>query len=744
MAAKRIYQAAKELDLTSKALVQLLRELGFEVKSHMSVFTEEMAQKVQQRLRAEQEEIRKREEEKQKIQQKAAKRERRRKDKFEKKRRRKKKKKPKGRDYAAEAKRLEEERRRRREELLKSITKEKVTEAVRQTLAKLSQTRKKKKYRREKEEATTEQVRDPNLIQVPEFLSTQELAQRIGVSPTRLIERCFKDLGIMVTLNQRLDFDTISLIAESFGKRAEKISPEVEYEIEEEEEEEEENLVPRPPVVTVMGHVDHGKTTLLDYIRKSNVVAGEVGGITQHIGAYTVETEYGEITFIDTPGHRAFTAMRARGAQVTDIVVLVVDWKDGVMPQTEEAISHARAAGVPIIVAINKMDLPGASTDKVMQQLADLGLVCDQWGGDTLCVPISAKTGMGVDTLIEYIILQAELMELRANPNRPARGVVLESKLDKGRGPMATVLIQQGTLHKGDPVVVGVYSGKVRNMFDERGNIVKEVTPGHPVRIIGLDGVPDVGDTLMVVESEKKANEIAEQRRAIREQQEQYRAHKISLQDFYRKMQEQDEKTLRIVLKADVYGSVEAISDLLGHLGNEEVKVEIIHRGVGYITENDVLLASASNAVVIGFNTKPDARAREAAEREKVEIRTYNIIYDLESDVKKALEGMLEPEIHEEFLGRAEVLQIFKTMSSGVIVGCRVKEGVIRLGAQVRIFRNDEVIGQGTIADLRRFKDQVKEVIAGLECGVMVEGFKDIQIGDELEVFEEIKIKQTL
>ena len=744
MAAKRIYQAAKELDLTSKALVQLLRELGFEVKSHMSVFTEEMAQKVQQRLRAEQEEIRKREEEKQKIQQKAAKKERRRKERFEKKRRRKKKKKPKGRDYAAEAKRLEEERRRRREELLKSITKEKVTEAVKQTLAKLSQTRKKKKYRREKEETTTEQVRDPNLIQVPEFLSTQELAQRIGVSPTRLIERCFKDLGLMVTLNQRLDFDTISLIAESFGKRVEKISPEVEYEIEEEEEEEEENLVPRPPVVTVMGHVDHGKTTLLDYIRKSNVVAGEVGGITQHIGAYTVETEYGEITFIDTPGHRAFTAMRARGAQVTDIVVLVVDWKDGVMPQTEEAISHARAAGVPIIVAINKMDLPGASTDKVMQQLADLGLMCDQWGGDTLCVPISAKTGMGVDTLIEYIILQAELMELRANPNRPAKGVVLESKLDKGRGPMATVLIQQGTLRKGDPVVVGIYSGKVRNMFDERGNIVKEVTPGHPVRIIGMDGVPDVGDTLMVVESEKKANEIAEQRRAIREQQEQYRAHKISLQDFYRKMQEQDEKTLRIVLKADVYGSVEAISDLLGHLGNEEVKVEIIHRGVGYITENDVLLASASNAIVIGFNIKPDARAREAAEREKVEIRTYNIIYDLESDVKKALEGMLEPEIHEEFLGRAEVLQTFRTMPSGIIVGCRVKEGVIRLGAQVRVFRNDEVVGQGTIADLRRFKDQVKEVITGLECGVLVEGFKDIQVGDELEVFEEIKIKQTL
>ena len=743
MAAKRIYQAARELDLTSKALVQLLRELGFEVKSHMSVFTEEMAQKVQQRLKAEQEEIRKREEEKQKIQQKAAKKERRRKEKFEKKRRRRKKKKPKGRDYAAEAKRLEEERRRRREELLKSITKEKVTEAVKQTLAKLSQTRKRKKYRREREEVK-EQIRDPNLLQVHEYLTTQELAERLQISPTKLIEYCFKEIGLMVTLNQRLDFDTISLIAESFGKRVEKITPQTEFEIEEEEEEEEENLVPRPPVVTVMGHVDHGKTTLLDYIRKSNVVAGEVGGITQHIGAYTVETEYGEITFIDTPGHRAFTAMRARGAQVTDIVVLVVDWKDGVMPQTEEAISHARAAGVPIIVAINKMDVPGATTDKVMQQLADLGLMCDQWGGDTLCVPISAKTGMGVDTLIEYIILQAELMELRANPNRPARGVVLESKLDKGRGPMATVLIQQGTLHKGDPVVVGVYSGKVRNMFDERGNIVKEVTPGHPVRIIGMDGVPDVGDTLMVVESEKKANEIAEQRRAIREQQEQYRAHKVSLQDFYRKMQEQDEKTLRIVLKADVYGSVEAISDLLGHLGNEEVKVEIIHRGVGYITENDVLLASASNAIVIGFNTKPDARAREAAEREKVEIRTYNIIYDLESDIKKALEGMLEPEIHEEFLGRAEVLQIFKTMSSGIIIGCRVKEGVIRLGAQVRVYRNDEVVGQGTIADLRRFKDQVKEVIAGLECGVLVEGFKDIQVGDELEVFEEIKIKQTL
>ncbi len=425
-------------------------------------------------------------------------------------------------------------------------------------------------------------------------------------------------------------------------------------------------------------------------------------------------------------------------------MVLVVDWKDGVMPQTVEAINHARAAGVPIIVAINKMDLPGATSEHVMKQLAEHGVVCDQWGGDTLCVEISAKTGMNVDTLIEYIMLQAEVMELKANPFKPARGVVLEARLDRGRGPVATVLIQQGTLRKGDPFVMGSYSGRVRNMFDERGNTVDEAGPSRPVQVIGSDGVPEAGDPFFVVESEKVADEIAEKRRMMRERQQKYRARRVSLQDFYRRVEAGEEKTLKIVLKGDVDGSVEAIADMLAHLSTDEVKVEIIHQGVGLINENDVLLAAAANAVVIGFNVKPDGRAREAAKREGVEIRTYQVIYDLEDDVRKALEGMLAPKIHEEYLGTAEILKVFKISQVGQVAGCIVKEGVVRLGARVRVKRDGEVIGEGVIADLRRFKDKVKEVIAGLECGILIDGVSDFQPNDELEVFERIEIKQTL
>ena len=744
MSKKRIYEAARELDLSSKALLQLLKQLGFDVKSHMSVFTDEMAARVQQRLSEEKEEAKKEERKKEEVQKavatKAPERVFVRRPRPRRKRR---KKKHIGRDYAAEVRRLEEERRRRREELLKSITKEKVFEAVRQTLAQLSQTRKKRKYRKSRREEVEGELKDPNAIEVHEFMTTKELAERLGISPTELIEKCFKELGLIVTINQRLDFETISLIADAYGKKPVKVDIEDELaeELREEEEEEDETkLVRRPPVVTVMGHVDHGKTTLLDYIRKTNVVAGEVGGITQHIGAYMVETEYGEITFIDTPGHKAFTAMRARGAQVTDIAVLVVDWKDGVMPQTVEAINHARASGVPIIVAINKMDLPGANSEQVMKQLSELDIVCDQWGGDTLCVEISAKTGMGVDTLIEYIILQAELMELKANPFKPARGVVLEAWLDSGRGPTATVLIQQGTLYRGDPIVVGMYHGRVRNMFDERGNVVEEAGPSRPVQVIGLNGVPEVGDLLVVVESEKKAAEIASKRRRIREAQREQRMPTITLATFYQRAQKQKEKTLRLILKGDVGGSVEAISDLLSQLSTDETKIEIIHRGVGNITENDVLLAAASKAVIIGFSVKADSRVRKLAEKNGVEIRLYRVIYDLEDDIKKALEGMLEPEIREEFLGKARILKVFRNN----IAGCLVEQGVLRRDASIRIYRDDELLGEGKIADLRRYKDQVKEVVAGLECGVMVEGVTGFQPDDIIEAFKKIEIKKTL
>ena len=745
MAANRIYKAAHEMDLTSKALMQLISDLGFEVKSHMSVYTDEMAVKVAQRLSKEKEAVKREVEKKQQIKKEAEiNKEKAKPEAPVKKRRRRKRKKKKrdGKNYAAEMRRIEEERRRKREELLKTITKEKVSDSVRKTLAMLSQTKKKKKYRRQTEESV-EETQDPNLLKIHEFLTTQELSKRLEVPPAELIGKCFKELDLMITLNQRLDFDTISLIVEAYEKKAEKIEIAEDFLIDEEEDDE--NLLrPRPPVVTVMGHVDHGKTTLLDHIRSSSIVAGEMGGITQHIGAYTVETEYGSITFIDTPGHKAFTAMRARGTQITDIVVLIVDWKDGVMPQTVEAINHARSAGVPIIIAFNKMDQSGASSDQVMQQLADIELVCDQWGGDILCVEISAKTGKNIETFIEYIILQSEVLELKANPDKPARGVILEARLERGRGPVASVIIQNGTLRKGDPIIVGVYSGKIRNMFDERGHTVLEGRPGYPVQIMGFNGIPEAGDQFFVVDSEKQAAELASQRRIVREQQQRYRVQKITLHDFFRQVKEKDIKNLRIVLKGDVDGSVKAISDMLHHLSTEEVGVDIVHRGVGQITENDILLASAVDAVVIGFNVKPDVRAKVVLLKEGLEFRFYDVIYDLEEDIKKALEGMLVPKVHEEFLGKAEILKVFKISQIGLIAGSMVTDGVLRRSADIRIIRDGEIAGEGKISELRRFKDQVKEVIVGLECGIQIEGTRDFAEGDEIECFERIEVKQIL
>jgi len=742
MAKKRIYQAAKEFDLSSKALVQLLSDLGFEVKSHMSIFTDEMDKKLRKRLSREKEAAKIRAEKKDQVQKAVATAELQIKEGKEyrkTRKRRRKKKKHKGRDYAAEVRKLDEERRKRREELLKTITKEKVSETVRQTLSQLNATKKRKKYHRTARTEEGIEVVDPDIIEIHELMTTRELAERLNINPVELIGKCFKELAVIVTLNQRLDYETISLISESYEKQAKKID--IEEKIYDDEEElDESKLVHRPPVVTVMGHVDHGKTTLLDYLRNTNIVAGEVGGITQHIGAYMVETEYGYITFIDTPGHRAFTAMRARGAQVTDIVVLIIDWKDSVMPQTVEAISHARAAGVPIIIAINKMDLPDASSDNVLKQLSDLELLCDKWGGDTLCIEISAKTGMGVETLIEYIILQAELMELKANPDKLARGIVLEAKLDKGKGPTANVLIQNGTLRKGDPVVSGIYSGRIRNIFDERGKIIQEAKPSRPIQIMGINGVPEVGDFFFVAESEKRASELASQKRSIKEQQGRFR-YSTTLADFYQKTTiEKEKKTLRIILKCDVEGSAEAISDMLSQFSSNEVKLAIIHKSAGNITESDILLAVASRAIILGFGVKPDARAREAAIQENVEIRLYNVIYDLEEDIKKALEGLLEPEVHEEYLGIAEILKLFRDN----VVGCYIKEGVLRKNADIRISRDDEIIGEAKIVELKRFKNTVKEVIAGLECGVLIEGFKGLEVGDTFEAFIKIKIKRTL
>ncbi len=574
-------------------------------------------------------------------------------------------------------------------------------------------------------------------VVIPEVISVKELAEKLGVEPTQLIGELIT-LGKMVTINQPIDFETAKKLIEKHGKIA-KIESEEFPEITEEEVESPENLKPRPPVVTVMGHVDHGKTTLLDYIRNTKVAEREAGGITQHIGASIVEVETSEgkrkITFLDTPGHEAFTAMRARGAQVTDIAILVVAADDGVMPQTVEAINHSKAAGIPIIVAINKIDKPGANPEKVKQELSQHGLVPEDWGGDTIMVPVSAKTGQGVDELLEMVVLQAEMMDLKANPNRPARGVVLEAKLDRQRGPVATLLVQNGTLKVGDSVVAGLYAGKIRAMFDDKGNQVKEAPPSMAVEVLGLDGIPQAGDKFAVVKDEKTARKIAQHRQELARESAIEKQKKLSLEDLFSQMQKGEVKELNIIVKADAQGSIEAIRKSLDDLSTEEVKVNVIHSGTGPITENDVMLAAASNAIVIGFNVRPDSSARKAAEKENVDVRTYRVIYEIVDDIKKAMQGLLKPEEKEVYLGSAEVRATFKVPKVGTVAGCYVKDGIIRRNANVRLVRDGVVIFEGKISSLKRFKEDVKEVQAGYECGIGLENFNDIKVGDTIECF---------
>ncbi len=604
--------------------------------------------------------------------------------------------------------------------------------------------KRKKKERQEKEEKKIEQIeREKKKIKVAEFITVNELANLIGVPASEIIKKCL-NLGLVVSINQRLDFDTITLIASDYGFEVERAEEYLE-DIIEEEPDRPEDLEPRPPVVTIMGHVDHGKTTLLDYIRQSNIVAGEAGGITQHIGAYQVTLPNGkQITFIDTPGHEAFTAMRARGAQVTDIVVLVVAADDAVMPQTVEAINHALAANVPIIVAINKIDKPEANPDKIKQQLAERGILVEDWGGKYQCVEISAKYGKNVDLLLEKILLEAEIMDLKANPKKKARGVVIESKLDKGRGPIGTVLVQNGTLKIGDPFVAGTTFGRVRAMFDERGNRVEVAKPSTPVQVIGFDNLPEAGDSFVVVEDEKTAREIANRRSQLKREQRFRQLRAVSLDKLSEQIKEGKVKELPIIIKADVNGSVEALSDSLMKLSNEEVKVRIIHRAVGAISESDVLLAQASGAIIIGFNVRPTSAAKKLAESENVEIRLYNIIYNVINDVKSALEGMLEPEKREEILGTAEVRETFKIAKVGTVAGCFVTEGKILRNARARLIRNGIVIYDGKIASLKRFKDDVKEVEAGLECGIALENYNDIKVGDIIEAYNILEVKRKL
>ena len=588
--------------------------------------------------------------------------------------------------------------------------------------------------------------REKKTVRVNEFITVSELADILKVPATQIVSFAFKNLGLMVTINQRMDFDQIELIASEFGFQAVR---EEEYAAStvEEEVEKDEDLQPRPPIVTIMGHVDHGKTSLLDYIRKASVVAGEAGGITQHIGAYHVTLPSGkEITFLDTPGHEAFTAMRARGAQVTDIVVLVVAADDQVMPQTIEAISHAKNAGVPLIVAINKIDLPAANPMKVRQDLLQHGVVLEEFGGQTLATEISARKGTNVDQLLEQILLQAEVLDLKANPNRRATGSVVEAQLDPGKGPVATVLVQQGQLRVGDDFICGMFSGRVRALLDERGKPVKVAGPAIPVQVLGMAGVPTAGDQFIVVEDATESREIAQRRQRLHREAHSRRTAKgsVSLEDFMSQSAAGQKRTLRIVIKADQGGPAEALADALAQLSNEEVSVEVIHRGVGAVTETDILLARAAGAIIIGFHVRPDNNARAAAEREGVDIKLYRIIYEAVSDVRSALEGLLRPEEREVRFGEAEVRETFKVPKIGVIAGCIVRSGVINRQGRVRLIRDGVQVYDGTIGSLRRFKDDVREVREGFECGIGIENFNDVKVGDIIEAYRTEEVARTL
>jgi translation initiation factor IF-2 len=744
LAKKRVYQVAKDFQISSEALLAIIKELGLKVKSHMSVVDERMLSAIEEKFRKEREAVkeeyalkkRKLEEREKKVKAglppekvKAKEVKMTRRDRLRK----------------LEKKRVEVKKKRGvlpTDKFKKPAPKKEIQESVKKTLASIETIKRLRKYKRKTpEEKEGQKTEAANLIKVSEFISVAELSNLMGVKPTEVISKCL-ELGLVATINQRLDMDAIETLALEFGFSVE-ATKEIGLEGVEEEEREE-DLKPRAPVITIMGHVDHGKTSLLDYIRKSNVIAGESGGITQHIGAYEVRLPDGNITFLDTPGHEAFTAMRARGVQITDIVVLVIAANDSIMPQTTEAIDHARAAGVPIIVAINKMDLPDADSEPIKEQLTKLNLVPEEWGGKTIVVEISAKSGMGVGKLLEMILLQAEMMELKADPDRRAGGVVVESELSRGRGVVTTVLVQKGTLRVGDPFVSGAYHGKVRALFDERGNPARDAGPSTPVLVLGASGTPQAGDTFVVTETEVEAREISTKRIRLKREQELRQVKRFSLADIYEQIEEGKIRDLKLVIKGDVDGSVEALSDTLETISNPEVRVNVIHRGVGSISESDVLLAAASQAIVVGFHVRPDLRARELASKEKVDIRLYEVIYEVESDIKKALEGLLEPEISETISGTAEVRDVFRVPKVGQVVGCLVIGGNMKRGDKVRVIRDGTVIYGGVIVSLKRFKDDVREVASGFECGIKVEDYNDMKIGDMIEAYQVEELARRL
>ena len=639
-----------------------------------------------------------------------------------------------------------------------AVKKEEPTEAevqkqVRETLERLQGKSKKgkgAKYRRDKRDQHRQQSEadlqaaqaESQVLKVTEFVTVSEVATMMNKPVTDIISACMM-LGMMVTMNQRLDAETLKIVAEEFNYTVEFVGAEVEESIEEVEDKEE-DLETRAPIITVMGHVDHGKTSLLDYIRKANVIDGESGGITQHIGAYAVKVGDQKIAFLDTPGHEAFTAMRARGAQVTDLVIIVVAADDDVMPQTKEAISHAQAAGVPIIFAINKIDKPNANPDNIKTQLSTMNLLVEDWGGNIQSQEISAKTGQGVEELLEKVLLEAEVLELKANPDKNANGAVVEALLDKGRGYVSTILVQAGTLKIGDYILAGKHSGKVRAMFDDKGNNLKEAGPSTPVSILGLDGAPQAGDKFNVFDDEREAKQIASKRSQLQREQSVRTQKTLTLDEIGRRIALGDFKELNIILKGDVDGSVEALTDSFQKLSTEEIQVNIIHKGVGAITESDVLLATASDAIIVGFNVRPQGNARSVADREEVDIRFYSIIYDAINDLKDAMEGMLSPDMKEEITGNVEIREIYKISKVGNIAGCMVMSGKIFRNSLVRIIRDGIVIHTGTLEALKRFKDDVKEVAKGYDCGIQIKGFNDIKQGDVIEAYQEVAVKKKL
>ncbi len=755
MPKKRVYQVAKEFRISSEALIGMLKKLGHDVKTHMNAIEDDVVDQVRAEFEKEKEAVKK--------------------------------------EYAKKVKKAVRERQKRPEPKKAEATKplptkphtgasvgtpgkvetparpvagaaparpatagtlrrkkrrprvdQKTVEAtVRRTLAATGERRPRR--RRRKVRADGAVIEEELKLQIPEFASVGEVAEQFGVAGNDVIKKCL-ELGLMVTINQRLDEDTILLLAEAFGEDVEFLKEYGEDLLEEQQEIAIEGAesVSRSPVVAVMGHVDHGKTLLLDYIRSTNVVAGESGGITQHIGAYEVETQGERITFLDTPGHEAFTAMRARGAQITDLVVLVVAADDGVMPQTVEAIDHARAAGVPVIVAINKIDLPTANPDKVRTELSQQGLTVEEWGGDIVAVETSAKSGQGVDKLLELLLFQAELLELKAVATGPARGVVVEVEKQRGRGVVATVLIQGGTFRPGDSFVVGLADGKARALYDERNNDVTEAGPSRPVLVSGLSGVPQAGDVLAVVADERLAREISAKRRQQQWERQTRFQYRVTLEDLHNQIEKGAIKELRIVIKGDVDGSVGALADALEKLSTVEVKVEVIRKGVGAVTETDVLLAAASNAVIVGFHIGAAVRVRELSRREHVEVRLYKVIYEAVEDIRAAMEGMLEPERREVVVGTAEVRETFKIPGRGVIAGCYVLSGSVKRGAKARVIRDEMLFHEGAVGSLKRFKDDVREVQTGFECGIAIEGLVDFQAGDLIEVYDIEEVARKL